>query len=73
MSPSMNLLTTARTKTSPREIVTNYYLTILARYPTDDEIKTALGSSHYGTLAEREATVDLAWALLNSDEFLYRH
>ena len=70
---SQKLLNTARARTSPREIVNNYYLTILSRYPTDDEIKIALGYSHYGTMAEREATVDLAWALLNSDEFLYRH
>ena len=70
---SQKLLNTARAKTSPRELVNNYYLTILSRYPTDEEIKIALGYSHYGTMAEREVTVDLAWALLNSDEFLYRH
>ena len=70
---SQKLLNIARSKASPREIVTNYYLMILSRFPTEDEIKTALAYSHYGTLAEREATVDLAWALLNSDEFLYRH
>ena len=70
---SQKLLNSGRAKTSPHETVTNYYLTILSRYPTDEEIRTALGYSHYGTLAEREATVDLAWALLNSDEFLYRH
>jgi len=70
---SQTLMNIARSKASPREIVNNYYLTILSRYPTEDEVKTALAYSHYGTLAEREATVDLAWALLNSAEFLYRH
>ena len=70
---SPKLQNIAKAKISPREIVTNYYLTILSRYPTEDEIKTALAYSHYGTMAEREATVDLAWALFNSDEFQYRH
>jgi len=70
---SQKLLNSARAKVSPRELVNNYYLTILSRYPTDEEVKTALGYSHYGTMAEREVSVDLAWALLNSDEFLYRH
>ncbi|MEI8063591.1 MAG: DUF1553 domain-containing protein [Verrucomicrobiota bacterium] len=70
---SQKLLNNARARTSPREIVNTYYLTILSRYPTDDEVKIALGYSHYGTMAERETTVDLAWALLNSYEFLYRH
>jgi len=70
---SQKLLNAARAKVSPRELVNNYYLTILSRYPTDEEVKTALGYSHYGSMAEREVSVDLAWALLNSDEFLYRH
>jgi hypothetical protein len=40
------------------------YLTILSRYPTEEEIKL---------IARHPAPVDLAWALVNSTEFLYRH
>jgi len=39
------------------------YLTILSRYPTADELK----------LIARMQPVDIAWALINSTEFLYRH
>ena len=70
---SQNLQVLARAKTSPREVVNNFYLTILSRYPTDDEIKTALSYSRSGTIAEGATAVDLAWALFNNEEFLYRH
>ena len=60
-------------KINPRDIVTNYYLTILSRYPTPDELKTALAYSRYASVQDHDVAVDLAWALLNSDEFLYRH
>jgi len=60
-------------KNNPRDIVTGYYLTILSRYPTPDELKTALTYSRYASVQDHDVAVDLAWALLNSDEFLYRH
>ena len=47
-----------------RELVNQLYLTILSRYPTDDEWKVA---------SEHPQPADLAWALINSTEFLYRH
>ena len=56
----------------PADAVTGMYLGILSRYPTSAESKTAedyLQSS----LGRRPATVDLAWALMNSAEFLYQH
>ena len=57
-----------------RELVDQLYLTILSRYPTDDELKqiAALFRSPERA-AEQPAFVDLAWALINSSEFLYRH
>jgi hypothetical protein len=52
------------------------YLTILSRYPTTEELKVA--ASYYqaagGAQAARwAAIVDIAWALVNSPEFLHRH
>ena len=66
----------------PPEIVMDLYLTILSRFPTRDEVRNA---EAYGTPApanpggkgggskRREDWVDVAWSLINSDEFLYRH
>jgi Protein of unknown function (DUF1553)/Protein of unknown function (DUF1549) len=57
----------------PPEIITGMYLGILSRFPTPAEQAEAqdyfkkFGTSH------RQPTVDLAWALMNSTEFLYRH
>jgi len=56
----------------PREIVDALYLTILSRFPTDEELKSVAEYAQ-STVVKREAAVDLAWALINSAEFLYRH
>lgn len=60
---------------TPREMVTGIYLGILSRFPTDHELRvaTAYAQSSSSKTAKREAAVDLAWALINSAEFLYRH
>jgi hypothetical protein len=84
------------------EIINELYLTILSRYPTQDEYASILeylprmsaadappagGSKYQGagskygrsaprTLSDsqrRDNSIDIAWALLNSTEFLYRH
>ena len=60
------------TKT-PREIATVLYLEILSRFPTGDELKIAENYYQSGQVDKRQATVDLAWALINTTEFLYRH
>jgi hypothetical protein len=60
-------------KVPSREIVEEVYLTVLSRFPTDEEL-TAVGAyCRSGAVRPREAMVDLAWALVNSAEFLYRH
>jgi len=54
-------------------IMEDLYLTILSRFPTADEVKNAEAYAKAGAAKGREAWIDLAWALINSDEFLYRH
>jgi hypothetical protein len=59
---------------SAAEIVTRMYLTILSRYPTEEELKVAEAySSTAGGARWRDAAMDLVWAMFNSDEFLFRH
>lgn len=55
------------------EWIRGIYLTLLSREPTPEELATAgeyWQTSGYGT---SNAAIDLAWALINSMEFLYRH
>ena len=49
------------------------YLTVLSRYPTDDELKTVAAYFQKAQGNKWPAAVDLTWALINSAEFLYRH
>ena len=60
-------------KKTPREMAVGIYLGILSRFPTEEELKTVEAYSKGGKVRPREAAVDLAWALINSAEFLYRH
>ena len=58
-------------QTSP--LVRRLYLSILSRPPTSAELYIA---GRYFTEAgapKTEAAADLVWALINSNEFLYRH
>ena len=55
------------------EIVEELYLTILSRFPAPAEVEKMDAYVKTGVVKGREAGIDLAWALLNSDEFLYRH
>ncbi len=56
-----------------QQLVTGIYLMILSRPPTAEELQAVNAYSQNGNLKPREAVIDLAWALLNSAEFLYRH
>jgi hypothetical protein len=55
-----------------REIATALYLGILSRFPTEPELQTAEAYAQ-SAASKREAVIDLAWALINSAEFLHRH
>jgi hypothetical protein len=57
---------------APADIVKGMYLGILSRFPTSAESGVALAYFSSGA-AKRQAAVDLAWALMNTTEFLYRH
>lgn len=56
----------------PKEVLATLYLTILSRFPTDEESR-AVAEYFQSASSRRDAAVDLAWALINSAEFLYRH
>ena len=57
----------------PQEMIEDLYLTILSRFPTPEEVAKFEAYIKSGVVKGREAGIDLAWALINSDEFLYRH
>jgi len=56
----------------PAQIAAGMYLGILSRYPTPQESEMVQEYFQSG-IGKRQAAVDLAWALMNSSEFLYRH
>jgi hypothetical protein len=60
------------TKT-PREIAAALYLGILSRFPTADEVTIVETYFKSPGMVRRQGTIDLAWALINSEEFLYQH
>jgi hypothetical protein len=57
----------------PQDLVSALYLTILSRYPTEEERKVMAAHAQTATAKGQGTVVDLAWALINSTEFLYRH
>jgi len=56
----------------PAEIVEELYLTILSRRPTQEELKT-VAQYVQSSRSRAEASIDIAWGLINNTEFLYRH
>ncbi|MDF7808965.1 DUF1553 domain-containing protein [Pontiellaceae bacterium B12219] len=57
----------------PDKAVEGMYLTILSRYPSDEELQVALDYIKDSGLSRYDASVDLVWALLNTDEFIFKH
>ena len=58
---------------SSRRITIELYLTILSRFPTDKELARVKAYGQGKETRGTKALVDLAWALINSSEFQYRH
>ena len=65
------MLQLVRSAKNNDELVTTLYLTILSRNPSPEERAIALKRFQQGS--QRDAMTDVAWALINSSEFLYRH
>jgi hypothetical protein len=55
------------------ELINTLYLTILSRFPTEQELGVVRGYSQAAGANRRSVAQDLAWALINSAEFCYRH
>ena len=72
-STTLRSLVQAQPGGKPRDPIDRLYLAVLSRYPTDDELKTV--SAYFQSVQGNKwpAAVDLAWALINSAEFLCRH
>jgi hypothetical protein len=70
---STKLRTLMQATAKPRDPIDRLYLTVLSRYPTDDELKTVAAYFQKAQGNKWPAAVDLTWALINSAEFLYRH
>uniref|UniRef100_Q01P56 DUF1553 domain-containing protein n=1 Tax=Solibacter usitatus (strain Ellin6076) TaxID=234267 RepID=Q01P56_SOLUE len=55
------------------DAVNRLYLTILSRYPSDDEKSKALASLPAATSARNLAMQDLAWSLYNKVDFVFNY
>jgi hypothetical protein len=55
------------------EMIRQTYLVVLSRYPAESEVVLAQAYFKTPGRSSRDAAADLAWALVNSKEFLYRH
>jgi hypothetical protein len=61
-------------QTAPLDMVNTLFLAILSRYPTDAELGTITGYAPAAGGGNRRAVgLDIAWALMNTPEFRYRH
>lgn len=57
----------------PRRAIIMMYLFILSRHPSEEEIAAVQAYVQDGGVTAQQAASDLAWALINTKEFLYRH
>ena len=69
--PKLRALLSSGAKTN--EIAERLYLTILSRFPTEADVTAVEEYSKSAASKGRDVWIDLAWALINSPEFLLRH
>ena len=60
-------------KGNRQKIADSLYLTILSRMPTESERQAINVYFKTEGISSQQAAIDLAWALINSKEFLYKH
>ena len=73
ISKSSNLNALIGTAQTPQDAVSLLYLTILSRYPTAEEMATIAAYEVPEKTGRNQKMLDVAWSLMNSPEFLYRH
>ena len=62
-----------RAHSDDAKLTEELYLTFFARPPTADETGVAVAHLRKHAADRRRGAEDLAWALLNSTEFLFNH
>lgn len=72
-SPHLRSLVQGRAGADPGEVVEELYLTILSRCPTPEELTSVQDYIRSSSGNRWAAMVDVAWVLINSLEFIYRH
>jgi hypothetical protein len=73
LQQSTKLQALFRRQGDAREMIDTLYLTILSRFPTEQELGVVRDYSQAAGANRRGVAQDLAWALINSAEFCYRH
>jgi len=64
---------TIKGKDTTQEILDEFYLMTLSRYPSPAEVATIKAYIKDGVVKGNEVWIDVVWSLINSEEFLYRH
>jgi hypothetical protein len=62
-----------RNRGNPQENIAELYLSILSRPPTTDELKVLQDYSESAEAQGASLAADVAWALINSPEFIFKH
>ncbi len=73
LEKSRSLAEIFRSSRDPRSATDKLYLAILSRYPTERERAVIEAYQPPGQLPPKQKFLDVAWALVNSPEFLLKH
>lgn len=72
-NPNLKRLLKGKPRPGTTEITDELFLLVLSRFPTPEERSSVASYANSKGGKGNDAWVDLVWALINSDEFLYRH